>query len=203
MSPATTEAPAFLIVGGPNGSGKSSAYQDTDIEAGGRSVWIINPDLLTARIRDVEGLAQAEANRSAVERIEAWLDASIEVHKTVGVETVLSTAKYRRLVAKAKAHGFAIWLLYVVLDSPDRNVERVRLRVRKGGHDVPEDKIRARYARSLDQFPWFLEQADRAWIYDNSGAQPRRIGEKRDGVIQLDGDALPQVVQAVQTIETD
>lgn len=203
MSPATTEAPAFLIVGGPNGSGKSSAYQDTDIEAGGRSVWIINPDLLTARIRDVEGLAQAEANRSAVERIEAWLDASIEVHKTVGVETVLSTAKYRRLVAKAKAHGFAIWLLYVVLDSPDRNVERVRLRVRKGGHDVPEDKIRARYARSLDQLPWFLEQADRAWIYDNSGAQPRRIGEKRDGVIQLDGDALPQVVQAVQTIETD
>lgn len=203
MSPATTEAPAFLIVGGPNGSGKSSAYQDTDIEAGGRSVWIINPDLLTARIRDVEGLSQAEANRSAVERIEAWLDASIEVHKTVGVETVLSTAKYRRLVAKAKAHGFAIWLLYVVLDSPDRNVERVRLRVRKGGHDVPEDKIRARYARSLDQLPWFLEQADRAWIYDNSGAQPRRIGEKRDGVIQLDGDALPQVVQAVQTIETD
>ena len=203
MSPETTEAPAFLIVGGPNGSGKSSAYQDTDIEAGGRSVWIINPDLLTARIRDVEGLSQAEANRSAVERIEAWLDASIEVHKTVGVETVLSTAKYRRLVAKAKAHGFAIWLLYVVLDSPDRNVERVRLRVRKGGHDVPEDKIRARYARSLDQLPWFLEQADRAWIYDNSGAQPRRIGEKRDGVIQLDGDALPQVVQAVQTIETD
>ncbi|MCV0413800.1 MAG: zeta toxin family protein [Brevundimonas sp.] len=203
MSPETTEAPAFLIVGGPNGSGKSSAYQDTDIEAGGRSVWIINPDLLTARIRDVEGLSQAEANRSAVERIEAWLDASIEVHKTVGVETVLSTAKYRRLVAKAKAHGFAIWLLYVVLDSPDRNVERVRLRVRKGGHDVPEDKIRARYARSLDQLPWFLEQADRAWIYDNSGAQPRRIGEKRDGVIQLDGDALPQVVEAVQTIETD
>ncbi len=203
MSPATTEAPAFLIVGGPNGSGKSSAYQDTDIEAGGRSVWIINPDLLTARIRDVEGLSQAQANRSAVERIEAWLDASIEVHKTVGVETVLSTDKYRRLVAKAKARGFAIWLLYVVLDSPDRNVERVRLRVRKGGHDVPEEKIRARYARSLDQFPWFLEQADRAWIYDNSGAQPRRIGEKRDGVVQLDGDALPQVVQAVQTIETD
>lgn len=203
MSPATTEAPAFLIVAGPNGSGKSSAYQDTDIEAGGRSVWIINPDLLTARIRDVEGLSQSDANRSAVERIEAWLDASIEVHKTVGVETVLSTAKYRRLVAKAKARGFAIWLLYVVLDSPDRNVERVRLRVRKGGHDVPEDKIRARYARSLDQFPWFLEQADRAWIYDNSGAQPRRIGEKRDGVVQLDGDALPQVVQAVQTIETD
>lgn len=203
MSLASTEAPAFLIVGGPNGSGKSSAYQDTDIEANGRSVWIINPDLLTARIREVESLELLEANRAAVERIEAWLDASIDVHKTVGVETVLSTAKYRRLVTKAKAHGYEVWLIYVVLDSPDRNVERVRLRVRKGGHDVPENKIRERYARSLAQFPWFLEQADRAWIYDNSGAQPRRIGEKRDGVIQLDGEALPHVVEAVQTIETE
>jgi predicted ABC-type ATPase len=55
LSP-NAEPPVFLIVAGPNGSGKSSAYQDTDIEAFGRSVWIINPDLLTARIRAVEGL---------------------------------------------------------------------------------------------------------------------------------------------------
>jgi predicted ABC-type ATPase len=36
----------LVIVAGPNGSGKSSVYQDADIEAFGRSVWIINPDLL-------------------------------------------------------------------------------------------------------------------------------------------------------------
>lgn len=196
------DQPAFLIVAGPNGSGKSSAYLDTDIEAGGRSVWIVNPDLLTARIRAVERLSQRDANLAAVMRIEAWLDASIEVHKTVGVETVLSTGKYRRLVEKAKSHGFAIWLLYVVLDSPERNIDRVRLRVRKGGHDVPEDKIRSRYAKSLAQFPWFLDQADEAWLYDNSGAQPRRIGEKHDGVITLDEGALDVVVAAARAIET-
>ena len=38
------EPPVPLIVAGPNGSGKSSAYQDTDIEAFGRSVWVINPE---------------------------------------------------------------------------------------------------------------------------------------------------------------
>jgi predicted ABC-type ATPase len=90
-----TEPPVLLIVAGPNGSGKSSAYQDADIEAFGRSVWIINPDLLTTRIRHVEGLELRAANLASVQRIEAWLDASIDAYQTVGVETVLSTGKYR------------------------------------------------------------------------------------------------------------
>jgi predicted ABC-type ATPase len=192
-----------LIVAGPNGSGKSSVYQDTDIEAGGRSVWIVNPDLLTVRIRDVEGMAIDDANRAAVTRIEAWLEASIDVHKSIGVETVLSTPKYRRLVSHAKAKGFLVWLIYVVLDSPERNVERVKLRVKKGGHAVDDDKIRARYFRSLEQFPWSLEQADRAWIYDNSAAIPKQIGEKADGVISLDEGALPAIFDAVATIRTE
>ncbi|MEA3053990.1 MAG: hypothetical protein QOG72_2893 [Sphingomonadales bacterium] len=203
VSLTSAEQPVFLIVAGPNGSGKSSSYRDTDIEQSGRTIWIVNPDVLTSRIQQVESMALLEANRAAVERIEAWLEASMDVHKSIGVETVLSTDKYRRLVAKAKALGFAVWLIYVVLDTPERNIERVRLRVRKGGHDVPEHKIRTRYARSLAQLPWFLDQADEAWIYDNSGAQPRRIGEKSAGVIALDERTLPVVVEAVRTIEKE
>jgi predicted ABC-type ATPase len=191
----------FLIVAGPNGSGKSSAYQDTEFELEGRTIWIVNPDLLTVRIMLNKGLAIQVANLVAVERIEGWLDASIDVHKSVGVETVLSTPKYRRLVNKAKARGFAVWLIYVVLDTAERNIERVRLRVQKGGHTVPEHKIRSRRAGSLIQFPWFLDQADSAWIYDNSGAQPKRIGEKRDGTVTLDENALPFVLAAVRSIE--
>lgn len=169
----------------------------------GRSVWIINPDLLAARIRDVEGLALAAANLEAVRRIEAWLEASIHAHQAVGVETVLSTDKYRRLVTTAKQLGFEVRLIYVCLDSPQRNVERVQLRVRKGGHAVPEDKIVERYARSLEQMPWFLERADQALLFDNSGATPRLIGEKRGGLITLDPDAVPAVAAAVRTIQTE
>jgi predicted ABC-type ATPase len=153
VSSAKTDPPVFLIVAGPNGSGKSSAYEDAGVEDIGRSVWIINPDLLAARIRDVEGLELVAANLEAVRRIEAWLETSIAAHQTVGVETVLSTAKYRRLVDKAKQLGFEIWFIYVLLDSPERNVARVRLRVKKGGHAVPEDKILERYFRSLDRMP--------------------------------------------------
>jgi predicted ABC-type ATPase len=96
-----------------------------------------------------------------------------------------------------------VWLVYVVLDSPQRNIERVRLRVRKGGHDVPDEKVRSRYTRSLEQLPWFLDRADEAWIYDNSGAEPRRIGEKSGGVIALDESALPAIVDAIRSIETE
>jgi predicted ABC-type ATPase len=197
-----SDQPVFLIVAGPNGSGKSSVYRDADLEWEGRSVWIVNPDLLAARIRDVESVPLGDANLKAVVRIEAWLDASINVHKTIGVETVLSTAKYRRLVDKAKRLGFAVWLIYVVLDSPERSIERIKLRVAKGGHDVDNNDVRKRYGRSLEQFRWFLDQADRAWIYDNSGAKPKQIGEKGDGVITIDEGALPRVVSAIQSIDT-
>src|ERR1700731_1770975 len=89
------ERPTFWVIGGPNGSGKSSLYSDADIEAFDQSVWIINPDLLTERIQQVENLTLLEANLQAVIRIENWLEASINAHQTVGVETVLSTDKYR------------------------------------------------------------------------------------------------------------
>ncbi len=188
---------------GPNGSGKSSVYQDADIELSGRSVWIINPDLLTARIREIEGLELLAANLEAVQRIEAWLETSIKAHQTVGVETVLSTDKYRRLVLLAKRLGFEVRLIYVLLDSPQRNIERVRLRIKKGGHAVPEDKILERHAKSLAQMPWFLEQADQADIFDNSGATPRLTGEKRAGVVTVDKSALPALVAAVRTIQSE
>jgi hypothetical protein len=103
--------PSFFIFAGPNGSGKATAYTETDIQSVGQSVWIINPDRLAARIADIEQMALPEANLEAVQRIEAWLDASIAAHQSIGVETVLSTGKYRRLVAKAKKLRFEIKLV--------------------------------------------------------------------------------------------
>lgn len=100
QTPRKAERPILWIIAGPNGSGKSSLYNRTDIEGWGGSVWIINPDLLTQSIVEEEGLPLESANLAAVQRIERWLEASIEVYQTIGVETVLSSDKYRRLVAK-------------------------------------------------------------------------------------------------------
>lgn len=189
--------PRLWIVAGPNGCGKSSAYDRSDVDEFGGSVWIINPDLLTVRVRDVEGLSQSDANLAAVQRIERWLDSSIEVHQTIGVETVLSTDKYRRLVIKARGLGFDIRLIYVFVKTFELQMERIRLRVAKGGHDVPPDKALDRRHRSIQQLGWFFEQADSAWIFDNSGAAPELVGRKFAGKITLRASLPSEIMQVL------
>lgn len=175
-TPRKSDKPVFWIIAGPNGSGKSSLYNHTDIEGWGGSVWIINPDLLTATIAERE-TGTSDSNLAAVERIERWLDASIEVYQTIGVETVLSSSKYRRLVNKAHDHGFVVRMIYVVLKSAELQIERVAIRVSEGGHTVPEDKIRSRRARSFEQLTWFASNVDQCLIYDNSTGEPELIAE--------------------------
>jgi len=183
-------------VAGANGAGKSTLYDRRDIEGFGRAVWIIDPDLLTRQIQAREHWPLLVANLEALKRIEGWLLTSIRAYQTIGVETVLSTPKYRPMVRQAKQLGFEIRLLYLVLRTADLNVERVRLRVSRGGHDVAEDRIRARRERSLRQLPWFLNHADFALIYDNSGARPMLVGRKQDDVLLVDPTA-PQVIRDV------
>jgi len=194
------DRPKLWIVAGPNGSGKSTIYTNANIKDFGGSVWIINPDLLTARIQEVESTSLHVANLEAVTRIYAWLEASIAAHQTVGVETVLSTDKYRKLVLVAKANRFEIRLIYVLLKTADMNVERVKIRVADGGHDVPKGKILERRERSLQQLPWFLEHADGAWLYDNSGNKPRLIGTKINGIYETNSTALPEIKNAVEQV---
>ena len=132
-------------------------------------------------------------------RIETWLYASIAAHQTVGVETVLSTDKYRKLVEHAHAHGFVVRLIYVFLKSADLNVERVRIRVSKGGHAVEEARIRDRRRRSFEQLGWFLGAADRVSIYDNSGAEPSLVFVKTGDDAAAYGPLIGEVAQAIET----
>lgn len=198
--------PSLWLIAGPNGSGESSLYGseqnaahgDTNIADSAHSFWIINPDLLTLRISSVEKKSLEEANLEAVRRIETWLLASVDAHQSVGVETVLSTDKYRPLVLKAKERGFEIRLIYVILRSPELNMKRIQMRVAKGGHDVPAERVAKRWKRSLEQLPWFLDRADWALLFDNS-EELRLIGRKMDGVVSLD-PAAPDVIHAAVEI---
>lgn len=200
-------SPIFWIIAGPNGSGKSSLYgsdvgafyADTNIADFARSFWIINPDLLTARIRSVERRSLRDLNLEAVTRIEAWLETSIQAHQSVGVETVLSTDKYRRLVTAAKSLQFQVHLRYVILENVELCVDRVRQRIEKGGHRVPFNKVRERWTRSLQQLTWFLRQSDRAILFDNSH-DLRVIGRKENEIITLDENAPLPLRQAIERI---
>ena len=209
MAAQKSNIPTFWIIAGPNGSGKSTlygskreaVYGNTIIADASRPFWIINPDLLASRIRLAERLSLSAANLEAVKRIEGWLDASIKAYESVGVETVLSTDKYRRFVRAAKRRGYEIRLIYVILKDSALNVQRVQLRVRKGGHGVPVKKVTERWARSLKQLPWFLNQADWALLFDNS-EKLRVIGRKEAGVVMLDPSAPSEVQKAVKKLRT-
>lgn len=176
-TPRKPDRPILWIIAGPNGSGKSTFYNRTDIEGWGGSVWIINPDLLSLQIEQREGTASAPANGQALDRIMAWLDASIDAYQTIGVETVLSSPKYRVLVERAQRRGFEVRMIYVLLGSAELQLERVRIRVNEGGHDVPPDKIVARRARSFEQLAWFARHVDRGYIFDNSTSEPKFLAD--------------------------
>jgi predicted ABC-type ATPase len=193
-------APTLWIIAGPNGSGKSSAYGMAAVNEPNGSIWIINPDELARRIVDEERLELFPANLAAVQRIEAWLSASIDAYQTIGVETVLSTPKYRRLVEQAKTRGFSVSLIYVFLESADLNIERVATRVRKGGHAVPEDKIVSRRLRSFEQFGWFFDQADTVGVYDNSGATPQLVLSKRADEVVIYSDLPAEMLGSLEQV---
>lgn len=178
ITPRKPEQPILWMIAGPNASGKSSFYNRTDIEGWGGSVWIINPDLLTLRLIEEEKLPEDEANKEALDRMYKWLEASIDVHQTIGLETVLSSDKYRELVKKAKTKGFEIRMIYIVLKNAEMQVERARIRVKEGGHYVPEQKIIDRRARSFKQLGWFINHVDQCYIFDNSDGKPDLVGHK-------------------------
>lgn len=187
-TPRKPERPIFWIIAGPNGSGKSSFYNRTDIDGWGGSVWIINPDLLTQQIVEREHSDLVEANGTALDRVMTWLTASIDAYQTVGVETVLSSDKYRAVVRSAKARGFDIRMIYVVLDTADRQLERIRIRVADGGHDVPADKVVSRRQGSFEQLAWFVQHVDTVYLFDNSVGEPDLIGVKVRGPLWMRRD---------------
>lgn len=65
-------------------------------------------------------------------------------------ETVMSSPDKVALLKQAQSLGYRTYLYYIATEAPSINVARVKARVNLGGHDVPEDKIVSRYARSLD-----------------------------------------------------
>lgn len=87
-------------------------------------------------------------------------------------ETVLSDPSKVDFMRRARAAGYRVYLYFVATDDAEINVARVRARVLSGGHDVPEDKVRARYGRCLEILSRAVEACNRAYLFDNSGDEP-------------------------------
>lgn len=107
-------------------------------------------------------------------------------------ETVMSSADKVLFLQKAQQRGFRTYLYFVATDDPIINISRVRNRVRLGGHPVPDDKVIARYARSLDLLLEAIRYSDRAYIFDNSGPAQIWLAEVTDGkTLAMKTDRMP------------
>lgn len=156
----------LLVIAGPNGSGKSSLVHDTELSISMDS--IINPDNYARGLSDSIG-DLSERYRVAMELCTSLRNRLLEEGTSFGFETVASREDKLEFVRRAKEKGYYIDFIFVTAGTPEICYKRVQERVRLGGHDVPKDKVFARFERTMN-FLWdYLQLSDHADVWDNSG----------------------------------
>jgi predicted ABC-type ATPase len=207
-------APELWIVAGPNGAGKTTLTHWPPVAKLLGSLLILNPDDLTLKLLRDRGLsAFADASPEllastfleAARFVEAAVWRRLRQRQSVLVESVLSTSKYQAPVEFVREQKGIFGLIYVALKSPELSRARVQQRVLTGGHDVPSEKLSARWRRSLELLPWFVERADCFYAYDNSeslpSAAPRLVAQSVLGDLKvLAPDAIPELTAALKTV---
>lgn len=164
--------PVFYLLAGPNGAGKSTLYRAL-VNSGTSppDAEFVNADLYEAA--HLQYISDAQA-RSEAARV--WADARraqclVQGHSFVS-ETVFSHESKLELIREAQTAGFFVLLLVVALDEPERLLQRVAQRVREGGHSVPQDRILARYPRTLANLRQAVRLADAALLHDSHSLAP-------------------------------
>lgn len=133
-------------------------------------------------VKGTLSLADVRLNSYLVSAIADFLHGRLVASKTsFSFETVMSHRHKIELLKQARFNGFRSYLYFVATEDPQINVSRVRIRVRAGGHNVARNKIVSRYYRSLDNLIDAIRSTDRAFIFDNSGAEAIEIAEITGG----------------------
>lgn len=155
----------LYIIAGCNGAGKTTASLTILPEILGCNEFV-NADNIAAGISpfNVEGVA-VEAGRIMLHRINELLIEGVDF----AIETTLATRSYTSLVRRAQNAGYSVSLIYIWLNSPELALQRVAVRVKKGGHNIPENVVRRRYTKGISNlFKLFMPICD-TWIAaDNS-----------------------------------
>lgn len=154
------------VLAGTNGAGKSTVGGAALLSAG---IEFYNPDQVTRDILHAyPGRSQEQANAEAWQRGADLLRAAIAVPHNFAFETTLGGDTITNLLASAMQKGLAVQMWYCALASPELHIKRVRARVKRGGHDIPENKIRERYDTSRRNLIKLVPHLATLRLYDNS-----------------------------------
>lgn len=176
--------PIVVAVAGPNGAGKTTFYHAHLKAAGLR---FVNADVL-ARELDVHPYAAAEL--AAILRREL-----IAQRESFIFETVFSDPAGEKLalLKEAAAQGYTVALCFIGVRSPAVSDERVAMRVSQGGHDVPSDKLKDRFPRTMANLRAAVRELPHVLIFDNDDlSQPfRLVASFTNGRPDFIGPAVP------------
>ncbi len=165
--------PRVVVLGGVNGSGKTTAAPDllTDVL---KIPTFVNADAIA---RGLNGLHPESVSMQAGQIMLQRLASLAESGNDFAFETTLASKSYAKWLQSLKQSGFEIHIYYYWLSSPDLAIARVQQRVKSGGHAIPEDDIRRRYARSIRNFlDLYCPLADWWEVFDNSNSLRELIG---------------------------
>ncbi|MDH4152532.1 MAG: zeta toxin family protein [Nitrospira sp.] len=158
--------PRIHVLAGVNGAGKSSIGGAAVRHHGGA---YFNPDEAARSLQKIyPTLSQAEANSAAWNQGVRLLTRALTERLDFTFETTLGGSTIANLLLRAVKQGHEIHIWYVGLSGPDLHLERVRSRVSRGGHAIPERDIRRRYEHSRLNLIALLPFLTTLHMYDNS-----------------------------------
>lgn len=159
--------PYLYIIAGCNGAGKTTA-SFTILPEMLKCKEFVNSDEIAKGLSpfNASNIAVAvEASRIMYKRVKEL----ISVSETFAMETTLATRSVVNLIREAQREGYFVTLLFFWLNTPELAIERVKMRVAAGGHDIPEETIRRRYDAGIHNlFELYIPICDYWMITDNS-----------------------------------
>lgn len=155
--------PTLVLLAGPNGAGKTT-FINQFLRERAEAFQFVNPDEVA------RGLIGSGRDLAAGRLVLARLEDLIAARADIVLETTLATRTHARRVHACRAAGYRVELVYLRLPSADASIARVAGRVAEGGHGIPEDTLRRRFALSLDYLETTYKPLADAWkVYASGG----------------------------------
>ena len=179
------------IIAGPNGSGKTT-FARKFLPDRTDCTQFINADLIAQGLSPFSPVVAAmKAGRLVLKEIEELSGKGL----SFAFETTLSGKTYISLLNKLRSKDYRIHLFFLWIPSSTLALERIKERVKSGGHDVPAVDVRRRFRRSIDNFFKVYEPLADAWmLFDNSGEKHHLVAQKTDGkLIVRDHDLYKKI----------
>ena len=157
------------IVAGPNGSGKTTFAQKF-LPDYVRCKQFVNADLIAGGLSPFSPAELAlQAGKLLLEQIRTFAEKRVNF----GFETTLAGKTYQRLFADLKAKGYFLQLFFLWIPSVEMAVMRIKDRVKRGGHHIPEPVVRRRFTRGIQNlFTLYRPLLDSWVIFDNAESFP-------------------------------